>query len=217
MNNAIPFILTKKPINKLDIKPARTSYASMSSWFFIDDAEKKVPAANADNSMFMSDDVANPDNAFIQSTLFGEAQSVPDPDINSNRQKSRVAKLPNIRPQTGKPSSAAIKDYLMKSWRFRSDESNKCPIEIKNADRKGRSGAGGAWSTVTEAHRNNGNRLLFINGPTYQEADSRLNTPQTFVGATRNVPSVMIRKEQDERLGVQTRNGVENGNWNCIR
>lgn len=203
MNNAIPFILTKKPINKLDIKPARTSYASMSSWFFIDEAEKRQSSLN------INDDMVDPNNAYTQSTMFGEARSIP---------ASKVDKLPQIRPQTAaKPSTPTINDYLMKSWRFRSEESNKCPIDIKDADRKGRSGAGGAWSTVTEAHRNNGNRLLFVNGPTYQTSDPRTTKPKTYVGASRNVPSAMIRKEQDERLGVQTRHGVENGNWNCIR
>jgi hypothetical protein len=82
-------------------------------------------------------------------------------------------------------SPRLVNDFLMQTWKQKADESNKNSFEIKynnkryfekktfmiyvvlnirNPDRKGRSGAGGSWSNISQAYRHDGNRILFVQG-----------------------------------------------------
>ena len=76
-----------------------------------------------------------------------------------------------------------------------------------------RTGKSGAWKNITESFKEDGNRLVFVNDPIViptraADSDYAPSEPKEHVEK---------REEEKTRLGVQTRHGVNFGNWNIVR
>lgn len=181
-----PFILSQRSINKFDVKPTRTSYASMSSWFFIDDDLDSNKEDEANTGL---------ENLNKHSIIF--------PPIAKN-------KLPSER---NEPHTQTVGEFLMHNWKHKSDETNKSTFEVKNPDRKGRSGGGGAWFNISHANKHDGNKLLFVNGGAIREPFEKIELKKKIS----ELQKPKLNEPESRRLGIQTRQGVDQGNWNIIR
>lgn len=77
------------------------------------------------------------------------------------------------------------------------------------SERKGKSGS---WANITEAFREDGKRIVFINGPTVRP----METPR--LSDLKEEESIKERpKVFRPRLDVQTTHGVDFGHWTIIR
>ncbi|CAF0838343.1 unnamed protein product, partial [Brachionus calyciflorus] len=119
--------------------------------------------------------------------------------------------------------SPIVKEFLMRNWSDRRVDMNKKGIDTKAETRKGRSGAGGVWPHITQAFREDGNRMLFIEGPTYnrvpfnshESLDSISHTEKS--NSNKTLSNAILDKIERERQGVQTRHGTDHGNWSLLR
>ncbi|RNA26401.1 hypothetical protein BpHYR1_028749 [Brachionus plicatilis] len=191
-----------RSLNEINARPKRTSYGEMSTWFFMD--EKELNSDIGKSYVDLNDFQDKSCYHFEELTL---------PALVT---KNEVIKKS---PKREVPASPIVREFLMRNWSEKRSDMNKKSKEKNQENRKGRSGAGGVWPNITQAFRENGNRLLFVEGPTYNRvpfnsqenlnSNSQLEKPQ--------LTKAILEKMDRERLGVQTRYGTENGNWSIFR